>query len=63
VEGVIAQTVAKLKETGSVLYPGFMRPEGVVVTFKEMKSCKWKRLCENDKLHKHLWGKHKNETN
>lgn len=51
-EGIIDATVAKLKEHGSYLYPGFMNPEGVVVTYKNMKSCKWKRLCENDKIHK-----------
>jgi hypothetical protein len=44
--------VAKLRGEGSVLYPGFMKPEGVVITFKEMKSCKFKRLCENDKIRK-----------
>ena len=51
-EGIIDATVAQLKEHGSYLYPGFMKPEGVVVTYKNMKMCKFKRLCENDKIHK-----------
>lgn len=52
-EGIIDATVAALKASGSVLYPGFMQPEGVVVTYKNMSRCKWKRLCENDKIHKY----------
>jgi hypothetical protein len=55
--GIIDETVAKLKASGSVLYPGFMKPEGVVVTFKEMRSAKFKRLCENDKIHKYQQGR------
>lgn len=57
VEGIIDSTMNALKLSGSVLYPGFMQPEGVVVTYKNMSSCKWKRLCENDKLHKSEWKK------
>lgn len=49
---VIDDTVSKLRQSGSVLYPGFMKPEGVVITFKEMRACKFKRLCENDKVRK-----------
>lgn len=44
--------VAKLRGEGSVLYPGFMSPEGVVITFKNMNAAKFKRLCENDKIAK-----------
>lgn len=51
-EGIIGQMVDKLRASGSVLYPGFMKPEGVVVTFKEMHKAKFKKLCENDKIHK-----------
>lgn len=46
-------TVDELRKSGSVLYPGFMKPEGIVVTFKNMNTCKFKRLCENDKIHKY----------
>ena len=49
---IIDETVARLKLSGSIAYPGFMKPEGVVITFKEMRTCKFKRLCENDKIHK-----------
>jgi len=52
VSGIIDDVVAQLRMCGSVLYPGFMKPEGVVMTFKEMRSAKFKRLCENDKIHK-----------
>jgi hypothetical protein len=52
VEGIIDQTVASLKASGSVLYPGFMQPEGVVITYKNMSKAKFKRLCDNDKIHK-----------
>ena len=43
---------ATLREYGSVLYPGFPNPEGVVITFKNMKTARFKRLCHNDKIHK-----------
>lgn len=56
VEGIIAITLAKLMETGSVLVPGFMKPEGLVITYKNMKSAKFKKLCENDKIHKSQLG-------
>lgn len=49
---VIDKWVDFLKVNGSMLYPGFMKPEGVVITFKEMRAAKFKRLCENDKIHK-----------
>lgn len=52
VAGIIDLTVDRLRQMGSVLYPGFMQPEGVVVTFKNMHHAKFKRLCENDKIHK-----------
>lgn len=45
--------VETLKRNGSALYHGFMNPEGVVITFKEMKSAKFKRLCDKDRLHKY----------
>jgi hypothetical protein len=48
--------VETLRDKGSILYNGFMKPEGVVITFKNMRSAKFKRLCENDKLHKHQQG-------
>jgi len=41
-----------LKSKGSVLHKGFMKPEGVVITFKNMNRAKFKRLCENDKINK-----------
>jgi hypothetical protein len=53
VSGIIDSTVNLLIKSGSTLYPGFMKPEGVVITFKNMKSAKFKRLCENDKIHKY----------
>lgn len=49
---IIDETVEKLKQSGSVLHPGFMVPEGVVIAFKNMKTCKFKRLCEKDRIHK-----------
>lgn len=52
VDGLIDNIVAKLNINGSVMYPGFIKPEGVVITFKNMKHAKFKRLCENDRLHK-----------
>lgn len=52
VEGTIAVTLNKLIETGSILVPGWMKPEGIVITYKNMKSAKFKKLCENDKIHK-----------
>jgi hypothetical protein len=45
-----------LRRNGSNLYPGFTKPEGVVITFQHMKSAKFKRLLDNDKLHKHQQG-------
>jgi hypothetical protein len=53
INGVWDDCVDKLNATGSVLYPGFMEPEGVVITFKNMNRAKFKRLCKNDKLHKY----------
>ena len=44
--------IQRLIDEGSVLYPGFMKPEGIVITFKNMKRCSFKKLCENDKIHK-----------
>ena len=35
-----------------MLYPGFMKPEGVVITFDQMRTAKFKRMCENDKIRK-----------
>jgi hypothetical protein len=51
-EGIIGAMVDKLRIGGSVLYPGFMQPEGVVVTYKNMNTCKFKKLCENDRIPK-----------
>ena len=50
--GIIDETVEKLRNSGSVLHHGFMKPEGVVITFKEMNTAKFKRMCENDKIRK-----------
>jgi hypothetical protein len=36
-----------------VLYPGFMNPEGIVISFKNMRDAKFKKLCQNDVLHKY----------
>jgi hypothetical protein len=44
--------VQELREEGSVLYPGFPDPEGVVITFKNMNKAKFKRLCQNDLIRK-----------
>lgn len=38
---------------GSYLYPGWMKPEGIVISFKNERSAKFKKLCENDLLHKY----------
>jgi hypothetical protein len=51
-EGILFDTLQYLKAMGSILVPGFMKPEGIVITFKNMKSAKFKKLCENDKIHK-----------
>jgi len=51
-DGIITETLNKLIETGSVLVPGWMKPEGIVITYKNMRSAKFKKLCENDKIHK-----------
>ena len=48
--------IDQLRREGSALYPGFLKPEGVVITFKNMKSAKFKRLCENDRIHKYQQG-------
>jgi hypothetical protein len=50
--GIIESWVEHLRVVGSTLYPGFAKPEGVVVTFKNMNKAKFKKLCENDKIHK-----------
>lgn len=47
---ILNDYVDYLAAYGSVLYPGFMDPEGVVVTFKNMRSAKFKKLCKNDQL-------------
>jgi hypothetical protein len=52
VAGEIERQVERLCREGSVLHPGWMKPEGVVMTFKNMKAAKFKKLCENDKIHK-----------
>jgi hypothetical protein len=44
--------IALLLREGSKLYPGFMKPEGIVITYKNMTRAKFKKLCENDELHK-----------
>lgn len=51
-EGIISGTLANLIEKGSILYPGFMKPEGIVISYKNMKSARFKKLCENDRIHK-----------
>lgn len=50
--GIWDSWVDHLRALGSTLYPGFTKPEGVVITFKNMNTAKFKRLCENDKIHK-----------
>lgn len=55
---IIDQTVDSLRASGSILYPGFMNPEGVVITFKNMRSAKFKRLCEKDRIHKYQQAPH-----
>lgn len=42
--------VQDLIDNGSTLVPGFMKPEGIVITFKNMRTAKFKKLCENDQL-------------
>ncbi len=54
---IFAKTVDDLRVSGSRLYPGFMKPEGVVITFKNMREAKFKKLCENDRIHKFQQGK------
>lgn len=50
--GLLDEYIDHLKTQGSVIVPGWMQPEGIVLTFKNMKSAKFKKLCENDKIHK-----------
>jgi hypothetical protein len=50
--GIIELWVDRLRVCGSTLYPGFAKPEGVVVTFKNMNKAKFKKLCDNDRIHK-----------
>lgn len=54
---VFESAINNLRAYGSVLYPGFMKPEGIVITFKNMREAKFKKLCEKDKLHKYQQGK------
>jgi hypothetical protein len=49
---IFDETIEKLIKGGSVLYPGFMKPEGIVISFKNVRSAKFKKLCENDLIHK-----------
>lgn len=37
-ETIVEETMAKLKESGSVLVPGFTRPEGVVIFFPQLQT-------------------------
>lgn len=46
------EMIEMLKRCGSTLVPGFMKPEGIVITYKGMHMTRFKKLCENDKLHK-----------
>lgn len=48
------EVVNQLASSGSVLVPGFMDPEGVVIQFKNERNAKFKKFCKNDKLHKHM---------
>ena len=43
--------IAMLLHFGSSFQPGFARPEGIVIEFHRAKA-KFKKLCENDKIHK-----------
>lgn len=52
VEGIFQQTLDALIAAGSRLYPGFMKPEGIVITYKNMRETRFKKLCENDRIHK-----------
>ena len=38
-EGIVTETMSKLKETGSIIAPGFMRPEGIVIYFSRADLC------------------------
>jgi hypothetical protein len=48
----ILGAIDRLKASGSILVPGFMKPEGIVISFKNAKGAKFKKLCENDAIHK-----------
>lgn len=50
---IYEEVIQQLINSGSVFKPGFMKPEGVVIQFKNVKGAKFKKLCENDLLHKY----------
>ena len=50
---MVHDAIVDLRLHGSKLYPGFMKAEGIVITFKNMRSAKFKWLCENDEIHKY----------
>lgn len=50
-DAVYSAAIENLIAGGSHMYPGFMKPEGIVITFKNAKG-RFKKLCENDRIHK-----------
>ncbi len=51
-DAIIESQLDILRLSGSVLVPGFMDPEGIVVQFKSAKHVKFKKFCKNDEIHK-----------
>jgi hypothetical protein len=45
--------VRDLRDHGSHLVPGFMDPEGVVISFRSIHRAAFKKFVKNDLLHKH----------
>lgn len=48
---LIQHSILSLKETGSILEPGFMKPEGIII-HHVISKISYKILCENDDKHK-----------
>lgn len=49
---ILDEVIADLIKTGSRLVPGFMDPEGIVISFKNMNKTRFKKYCKDDKVHK-----------
>jgi hypothetical protein len=49
---ILDEVVAELSAKGSTLVPGFMDPEGIVISFKNMNKARFKKYCKNDMLRK-----------